>query len=393
MYIRNKVLSLRENGWMVDVILAQRGKAKLSELQEFDFVIPELSFEIFNYSKKTKERVINEIVNRIQIDFPDEVVIESTCISESSWAEAVAERLGAKHISFLLQEENIVRNSGMQKFFAFKHARKELFGISETSLQMMFESFSPISKEESYWLPAYCNNVEADVDSPFIHQMNSLNYDYLIGMLSRLDKPFVLPAITDFYQYAQKHQDKKFVLLLMGDAPKDFDALEQIKKILNRQVSNVTLIATGYMYPVPTRLMEKCDAFFTSAGSSWTCMRSGVPTITYDGNDLKPIGILGRTTMNPIFRGEDEPQQDFSELMKQILEDGIFKKEIPHYEEGLPDFSNHFESLSKTSPVKEYYNVEAISLESLSDYKLKWALAVIGPQRYLKLGSLKQRWS
>lgn len=391
MYIRNKVLYLRQLGWYLDVIIAQGGVARLIELQEFNFVVPELAFEIQNYSDKRKRKVIDLLVKRIGSVRTEETVIESTCISEASWAEAVAKRIGAKHISFLLQEENTITNKGMQDFFLFKLRRKELFGIIDTSLATMFEPFHPIEKEESYRLPAYCNNVEADVDSPYIKQVMSTEHDYLIGMLSRLEKPFVIPSIMDFCQYAQNHMEKKYLFLLMGDAPKGSGVSVQIKKLINTKAPNVSVIATGYLYPVPTKLLELCDAFFTSAGSSWVCMRSGVPTITIDGNDFKPIGILDRTTEHTIFRGEEEPVQELAELMEEILTEKKYKKEIPCYREGLPEFLSHINALADSSKEMDYYDVESIIPES-KDFKLRWALLIIGPENYLKLGFLKQKW-
>jgi len=257
----------------------------------------------------------------------------------------------------------------------------------------MFESFHPITKEESYQLPAFCNNVEADVDSPFLEKVRDTEHDYLIGMLSRLEKPFVIPSIRDFCCYANKHADKKFLFLLMGDAPKGSGIMAEIHESVSKNAPNVKIIATGYLYPVPTRLLEMCDAFFTSAGSSWVCMRSGVPTIAIDGNDFKPIGILGRTAQHSLFRGENEPPLDFSNLMDDILVEKKYKKEAPSYRDGLPDFSDHMKALEETVPEKEYFDVESIKPESKADYKLKLALSVIGPESYLKLGFLKEKWT
>lgn len=392
MYIRNKLLWLRQQGWEVSVIVAQKGVARLKELQEFDLVVPELAFDIYNYSPKKKKKVIDFIVKKVCRGRIDELVIESTCISESSWAEEVARCINAKHISFLLQEDNTIINKGVQDFFMFKLRRKELFGITDVSLATMFSSFYSIKKEDSYSLPAYCNNVEADVDSPYIKKVKDAVCDYRIGMLSRLEKPFVTPAIKDFCLYAQAHHDKRFLLLLMGNAPKGSGILDQIKGQIKEYATNISVIATGYLYPVPTKLLEMCDAFFTSAGSSWVCLRSGVPTISIDGNDFKPIGILGRTTQHSLFRGENEPPLDFSKLMDDILIEKKYTKASPSYRKGLPDFSDHMKAVEDSSSEKEYYDVESIQPESMSDYKLKWALSVIGPENYLKLGYLKKKW-
>lgn len=393
MYIRNKVLWLRQHGWEVDVIVAQGGIAKLSELREFDCVVPGLAFDILDYTEKKKARTIDAIVERIASKTAEETVIESTCISESQWAEAVAQRIGAKHISFLLQEENTLVNKGVQDFFLFKLHRKELFGITSTSIATMFAAFHSLEQGESYRLPAYCNNVEADVESPYIEQVKTAECDYRIGMLSRLEKPFVMPAIRDFCQYAQSHRDKKFLFLLMGDAPKGSGILGQILELIKGAAPNVSVIATGYLYPVPTKLLETCDAFFTSAGSSWVCMRSGVPTIAIDGNDFKPIGILGRTAQHSLFRGDNESPQDFSKLMDEILMEKKYKREASTYRDGLPDFSDHMKALNESSSEKAYFDVESIKPETKMDIKLKWAMLLIGPENYLKLGFLKEKWS
>ena len=393
MYIRNKLLFLRHRGWDVDIVTAQKGELKLSELRNYQFVIPELAFEIFNFGNNRKKLVVDKIVKKIMLEHYEEIVIESTCISESSWAEAVAKRIGAKHLSYLLQEENKVNNRGMQDFFLFKLKRKELFGIVDTSLETMFSTFHPISKEESYRLPAYCNNVEADVDSPYIKQVENVEHDFVIGMLSRLEKPFVMPAITEFCSYAQQHFEKKYLFLLMGDAPRGSGILGKIQDFINTHTSNVNLVSTGYLYPVPTKLLEMCDAFFTSAGSSWVCMRSGVPTIAIDGNDFKPIGILGRTSQHSLFRGENEPPQDFSKLMDDILVEKKYTKQAPNYKDGLPDFSDHMKALEETATERKYYDVESIRPETKSDLKLRLALSIIGPKNYLRLGFLKEKWS
>ena len=393
MYIRNKVLYLRQHGWIVDVLSAIGGRAILTELQEFDFNLPELAFNIQYFSKRKKLKVIDAIIKRICTDDYDEVVIESTCIPESSWAEAVAKHIGAKHISFLLQEDNTVSDRGMQDFLLFKLRRKELFGIDDSSLAAMFSSFHPIGTNESYRLRADCTNVEADVDSPYIKRVNDAICDFRIGMLSRLDKPFVMPAIKDFCQYAQNHKDKKFLFLLMGDAPKGSGLLAQLQERIKEDAPNVSVIATGYLFPIPTKLLEQCDAFFTSAGAPWVCMRSGVPTISIDGNDFSPIGVLGRTTQHSLFRGENEPVQDCSNLMDDILIEKKYKKETPKYWEGTPDMSDHIKALKDSSSEKEYYDVEFIKPETRTDYKLKWALTIIGPENYLKLGSFKEKWT
>lgn len=393
MYIRNKMLWLKQQGWDVDIIVAQGGAAKLVDLQRFECVVSELAFDILNFSEKKKVKVVNKIVHRIGAVKTDNVVIESTCISETLWAEAVAKRIFAKHFVYLLQEENKINNKGVQDFFLFKLKRKELYGIIEPSLDKMFRPFYQIANNEMYHLPAHSENVEADIDSPFINLVSKSKKDYVVGMFSRLDKPFVIPAIKKFCQYANNHHDSKYLLLVMGDAPEGVNLGKKILNLIKKTTRNVSLVLTGYIYPVPTRLLKLCDVFFSSAGCAWVCARSGVPTIAIDGNDFSPIGILGRTTTHALFRGENESKQDFFKLMDEVLTEKKHKKESPYYKEGLPDFGDHIKALEESVSEKEYFDVESIKPETKMDFKLKYALAVIGPKNYLKLGALKEKWT
>lgn len=392
MYVRNKVIFLRKQGWKVDVITATRGEVIIEELKQFDKSMPELAFDIYLYSKKHQQNVLSQLTDWIRDDNYDEIVIESTCISECSWAEAVAKMIKAKNLCYLLQEDNEVLNRGIQKFFKFKHDRKELVGITEQSLISMFAPFSPLVKQESYWLPAYCNNVEADIDHPLLHAIDKSKYTHVIGTVSRLDKPFVIPILSEFCEYAKSCPQEKFLYLLVGGAPDNSSLESDIKRLFAQNAPNVELFMVGYLFPIPTRLLELCDVFVTSAGSGWLCQKSGVPTIAIDCNDFKPIGILNRTTNNALFRADNEPPLDFHQLMNDVLVNNRFPRKESNYESELPDFSEHMTFLENSAKTMDYYDMNSIQVESLSDRKLKWALSIIGPSNYLKLGVLKQNW-
>lgn len=389
MYICNKVLYLKDKGWKTDVITEGDGVPAIEELKQFKNSVPEIAFDSYCYSRRRRKKVVSQLSQLITNKEYEEIVIESTCIQECTWAELVAKEIGAKNFCFLLQEDNYVTNSGMQQFFFFKHKRRELVGIADTSLLDMFKTFHPLAKEESYRLPAYCNNVEADVEHPLINVVRNDNSDFVVGTLSRLDKPFVMPAIKDFCQYANKHKEKNFLYLLMGGAPEGSSIPNDIQAYISSNAENVELLMIGYLYPVPTKLLELCDVFFTSAGSGWVCARSGVPTIAIDGKDYKPIGILGRTTQSALFRGNNDPQIEFDELMDEILIQRKYKKEEPNYKSGLPDFQSHMDFLASSSAEKEYYDMDSIKIEDTSDRILKLALAIIGPNMYQRLGAIK----
>ena len=254
----------------------------------------------------------------------------------------------------------------------------------------MFQPFHPLEENQSYQLSSYCSNAEADVDCPFLHQIDRSRYDYLIGAFSRLDKPFVSSAIEDICRYASTHADKRFLFLWIGDAPKG-NVMPKILEKTVKTVPNMELLVTGYLFPVPTRLLELCDVLISSSGSSWTCMRSGVPTITYDGNDYQPIGILGRTTHHALFRGADEPPQQLDMLLDQILVKKQYPVLPPKYKSILPDYKTHLDFLNAMPDDKRYYDVDSLRLESISDIVLAFGMIFLGPDKYGSLLHAKKK--
>lgn len=394
MYVRNKYIYMQSKGWDVYIFSIRKGKVYILDLQKFSHnIIPELGYYVYLFQKSIQERIINKIIETTNIEQSNEIIIESSSIIGSTWAEVLAQRIGAKHLLFNLQEQDVIRTKTIiQDFLVFKHKRREIVGIADKSLYNLFLPFHPINKAESSRLSARCNNVVADVPCLLLENIDKKKYDYIIGCLSRLDKPFISHAIKDLISYVDTHSKKKYLLIMIGGAPEDSISEHKIRKIL-KNIHNIELIITGYMYPVPTKLLDICDAFFSSSGSSRACMRSGIPTINYDVNDYRPIGIIGRTTQNLLMRAEDEPIQDFSELMDDILERKIYVREPQIQQIDKPDFSSHDKFISLMSSKKEYfcfnnYNETQMGIE---ENLLSHILRVIGADNFTKLKMLIRR--
>ena len=389
MYFRNKCLYLQTKGWDVSLLSAQEGRVLIDELKQYNWFIPEFGFDYYLFSKKKREKIINQIINKLIKENYDEIIIESSCFSECTWGEVLAKMIGARHLCFVLQEFNPVDSFTIRNFLIFKHKRHELAGIAPQSLLQLFSSFYPITQQQSYYLLAHCRNVVADIKSDILEGFDRGKYDYVIGCLSRLDKPFIIPALVDFVKYAKHYADKRFLLLMIGGAPDGTGFKKNITNLI-RSVKNVDLIITGFIYPIPISLLEYCDAFFSSAGSAGVCMRSGVPTISYDGYDFKPIGIMGKTTGSTLMRKENEPIQSLSRLLDQILFEKKYRKEPSTHELSKPDFSPHDKFLSEMAYNKEYYNFDCIK-RSGKETIMSFLLGVIGAKGYYKLGEWKRK--
>ena len=178
MYIRNKVLYLREHGWDAMIIAGRAKNIIIPELREFKDTVPEIDYCSYYYSSRKQEQVIGRLATRIVNKKYEKIVIESTSTEGSTWGERIAQKVGARHLIFLLQEHNCIANKGMQDFYVFKHQRRELAGITMKTLATMFKEFYPIESEESYRLQAYSNNVEADIPCKLVERIDKSKYDF-----------------------------------------------------------------------------------------------------------------------------------------------------------------------------------------------------------------------
>lgn len=380
LYLSSKLCWLKKNGWDVDVIYFDSTPSVIPVLREYTHCVKELQYMPYYYSSKKTKKILAFLETLIRPCSLQKVIIESTGKSIALWGELLAKKIEAKHILFNLQEVDVVTNQSMIDFLLFKHKRKELIGIQETSLSKLFNSIKhPIKPSESYSLRAYMTNPVEDFDHPLIDVIKKENYDYVVGSISRLDKQFVVPAFDEFSEYVNLNKNKRFALILIGDAPDSNNNRKYIEDT-SRNINNLDVFITGYLYPIPKRLLLKCNMFYASAGSARVSSELGIPTIVYDACDSKTIGILGYTTDNSLFR-KDEPALPLSYYLDEILKFGKYPK-IQAKERELPDYSKHLDFIKCTIQTKEYF-----TKFKWNDNQKKQSLIIplLGPQLFFKI--------
>ena len=324
-YTLNKTHFLRKCGFNTYIFHAGIGKnIVIDEMHQFSKrKIDEMKFPAQYYSRRKQGHILNRIKDMILFkDNHDKIYIESHTVTCATWGELLAEHLCAKHIIFLLSEYPKIENSNYFNFLYYKFDRRELAGISKTSLKTLFSNWMAIDENKCYCLLAFCSNVLGNitykVNLPFE------KYDYVIGSIGRLDKPFLMQAISDLSCFANKYGNKKILLVLIGGSGKSY-----VNKIIKEtsKIKNLSLHITGNIYPIPISLVNKIHVFFSVAGSCRVSTKLGKLTISYDVNDLSPIGIVGYTTKNTIYRAADEPIISLTSLLEDIF---IHKKYKEH---------------------------------------------------------------
>lgn len=370
-YALNKVHFLRKCGFDTYIFHAGIGKSiVIEEMRQYsNCKIDEMKFPAQYYSCRKQNRILNRIKDKIQFkESQNEIYIESHTVTCATWGELFAEHLFAKHIIFLLSEYPKIESSDYFKFLHYKFERRELAGISKTSLKTLFSNWMTIDEGKCYRLLAFCSNVLGNitykVNLPFD------KYDYVIGSIGRLEKPFLLQAIRDISYFANKYKDKKILLVLIGGSSKSYT-----RKIIKEasKIDNLSLHITGNIYPIPISLINKIHVFVSVAGSCKVSTVLGKLTISYDVNDLSPIGIVGYTTRNTVYRANGEPIISLTSILEDIF---IYKKykenAIPVNVDGLNDFdfTPHIDFISDGEKCGNAYKINLIRLSVRDKLKI-----------------------
>ena len=316
-YLYNKVMTLRGLGYEVFLFSGNNGKIieslskiYVTQLSEYkDLILSELQYPPMMFTKKKTEKIVNHIVDMVG-DLEAEFYIEANSIATAEWGELLSSRLKAPCFWFDLQESYNYSTSE-KEYVRYKLANHAIAGIAPESISHMLdeESFTSIC------FKAYCSNSVQDVifNIPkFVQEAN-----IRIGIIGRLNKPYVYPILQSVKNYIMDHDNMIFSVVLIGGAPRQ-DIL-QIESIF-QEIKNVKLYITDYIYPIPRTLIKCVNLFISTSGSAMASMREGVPTIVVDASTNLPIGVLDYTIDNDMY---GNATYELDKLMNDILFGGF----------------------------------------------------------------------
>lgn len=377
-YVRNKCNYLKKKGWDVLVFSYCKGEILIEDLKEYEsYILPDLRFVPFLFSHKRRMRNIERILSAIGKQQFNEIIIESNSMFISLWGELVAMQLQAKHFFFDLQEDDVIKSKGMLSYLKFKHQRKELVGIKQYSLQRLFTPFFDLPLEKAYHLPAYCTNSVEDIPCQILQDIPPA--DYCIASIGRLEKPYLQTAIADICEFITGYPEKTFNVMFVGGERNGSYVQKKIRKIFAK-FPNVYLIITGFLFPIPLSLLRKADIYLSSAGSASITYRLGLPTISYDGNELQPIGIMGKTTTNTLFR-ENEIKVKGCDLLHDILIDKKYSFSFVPLKLVEYDYSSHMDFIYESDKTTKYFDFS--NYETGVEDKIKfWCYRYFGYSGY-----------
>ncbi|MBE5850684.1 MAG: glycosyltransferase family 4 protein [Lachnospiraceae bacterium] len=376
-YVHNKLDYLKKNGWNVDIYTGRNGFPVINEMNEYaGNFYPELNEYPFHTSIRRK----NEILDRIcgEYDSYSQIIVESNKLPYAVWGEIAAQKMNAKHLFFCLDEEfNPNCMDWEYAFLNYMHKRKSLAGIEHSSLKRMFKDYKAVSDEEAYSLYASDENIQADI--VYEEQLPDKDENTVcIGFISRLDKSNVITVIDEIIRYAEELQEVNVVFILIGDAP-DTSLKKEIKQRLDG-INNLIAILTGFLYPVPKKIMDYVDVFVCSSGAALATAMVGKITVTTDVVYGKALGIMGYDLM-PDASVFADPNKEYPPL-SQVLGDLVSRSKREEIEkiisekyhnpssDYMKEFDNHMNFINNSDFSDGYYDFTEIEWKERTGYML-----------------------
>lgn len=321
-YVQTKMNYLRDKGWEVQVFDSTgftNARIEIPGLKEFEKNrIQELFFNPFLLRKNRREKVIDEIIDKIGTD--DRIVIESNTVSMSVWGELLASRIGAKHIVFLLSERLAISDISLYRYFKFKSLRGEFFSISANAFKNLmhrFETFENVEAEKYHWAAKMSVPIE-DVECECLNNRDKA--DYNIGHFGR-KKGYFDYMFDQVKRFANKHQDKSINFVLLG--------VDDIPQTLSENLpSNVQLMLIPAQQPIPKMFFDKSDVVVATAGCAYMSYLFGAKVISMDIYKNLPLGVLGYTTRDGNLRSADNHNNlSLSDTLENVLVKGMYKRQ------------------------------------------------------------------
>ena len=353
LYTNYKREYMESKGFFVEVFSCKPGAILIKDFDRYkDNIIEELGFLPMYYRKKRQKRIIERIATRFEGN-DHRIIIESHNTTMHVWGELLAERLSAKHIVYEITERSKCKKS-LYPFFKFKYERGEMAGIRDSSLQYYFQDYLKLPVSDRYSLLAYypskpVDDVQYDVDCiPDAAPMCT------IGILGRLDKPFVMEVAAQLKDFVENESGKQYTIVIIGGQKEGNSTQKRIEEIY-KNIGNVSLVFTGYLYPIPRCLLKKIDIGISSSGAVIAMADENVPTIVIDAHDMQPLGVYGITTDNILYRkGEDVVK--LSDWIKRIQNHPErYKRNICMEKDDEDHLAHHLAFINDSERSVKYY--------------------------------------
>ena len=356
-YVRNKRLWLQQHGWKV-VLFDGTGEANhpvvIEEFKDYDSNrFKELYFSPSFFCKYRRNRVLKKVQN--QIPEYDAIVIESNNPVMALWGEMLSARIHAKHIVFLLGENEKIESRSFYEFYKYKLDHDELFCIDPKAVSALFRKFDPkIDAEKFYWDASNSAPV-GNVACTKLDEIAEAKYN--IGYFGR-KKPYMDEVIHSVVVFSQQHNSDTINFIVLG-----CDKLlpEQQEKL---EVTNLNVYLIASQSVIPSHFFSLTDVVIGNAACARIAYQEGSKVVTMNVETKQPLGVFGYTTDQVSF--ESEKYKD-NRTLWEILNDVLVARkydntkpiiEIPAQTKGY-EYQESFALKEKSEPFREMEKLQS----------------------------------
>jgi len=369
LYTKNKCEVLTLHGWSPTILYSADEEIVIRELLQYpsQFYF-ELSFLPSYYSKRKQEQLLSSMINFLNVSEEDEVFIETNDVRYSYWGELLAKKLQCKHFVYLL-EAYFGRKEDNIDFFRFKLERNELAGNRITSLPDLFANKVIITDQNNrYYRAVTFTDYEEKQDDLGIDYSS---FDVKIGHVGRDTKPYVGTLYSQLESFAKRHRDKKILFLMIGGETNSIQG-KRLKE-LAENYSNLSVICTGQIVPIPPTLVQNMDVCIGSSGCLRVIDQCGVRAIAYLDNGQSPCGVLGydvkKIPVENIYGGS----------LEELLEEVLFKNFCENFV-----YKGIFEKLDGVKE-KELTWKHTVDMLQESSKKFYDTSTILGPRKLIRI--------
>lgn len=378
-YVYNKTNYLESKGWRVLIFSALHGPLYVEQFRKYkDSIYPQLYLTPNCFSKKEVNKVLNKILLEVGDSKDGRYIVESDAVQRAVWAELIASRLNCRHLCLFVRERHLLYNHGIRKYLKFKYDRHELAGISDDSICQMFDDENIVKRDDTRF-SAVCNNVIEPCEDRYTGQLRE-DADYTLGSLGRLEKPCVPKIVTGIKAFISKNPNKIFNVVFIGGSTVK-ERVEYIKDVLGN-CSNIKLLMTGNMYPIPASFAKKMDVFVSTAGSASATYNFGIPTVRVNPVTGSPLGVVGLD-----FMPGGKSMFDTSEMaIEECIENALLHKDeivfptskTDYYKKMYAEFDRQLSFVCKADKTTFYEEEKLMRIKTPNNYKtIAWMIGHI----------------
>lgn len=360
-YTAGKARYLEKIGWTVYVFFpgSMAGECGINSLNKYLCGgIEELGRLPYELCEHDRERVVQEMADRIQSSDVDEITVESHFSVVSFWGELLAEKMGGRHYAFPLEEYYRVIGDPCEAnldFFFFKLERNELIA-SDTKIRKLFNGYKNITKAKiQYSSLAVEQDMVEDVDNIKLDMIETA--DYNICSIGRLEKPYMKWAIEGVKEFALAYPQKIINFIVIGDETACNGKIKEEIDIVFRDIRNVRILYLGVLVPIPRKLFSIVDVVIAAAQTAIFSSHESAYTITAHVTSQFTPGVLGYDTQNAWW-GDVTGEKTYCEALMDVLVREAYrgkKFSMPKREPAEYHYQKHFDYFRLASQDKAYY--------------------------------------